>query len=61
LFADAEPIERAFLGEPVREVLALVEWALAREVDPGFEKEDTGLDRGSSGRSKPVSFSRPVE
>lgn len=37
LFTDAEPIERAFLGEPIREVLALVDWALAHEYDPGFE------------------------
>jgi hypothetical protein len=36
LFTDAEPIERALLGEPVREVLALVDWALAHEYDPGF-------------------------
>ena len=37
LFADAEPIQKAFLGEPVRKVLALVDWALAHEDDPGFE------------------------
>ena len=37
LFTDAEPIQRAFLNEPVKEVLALVEWAMEHEDDPGFE------------------------
>ena len=37
LFADAEPIRRAFLGELVKEVLALVDWALAHEDDPRFD------------------------
>jgi len=37
LFTDAEPIQRAFLGELVREVLALTEWAMEHEDDPSFE------------------------
>lgn len=36
-FTDTEPIRRAFLGEPVKEVLALVEWAMEHEDEPGFE------------------------
>lgn len=30
---------RAFLGEPVEEVLAMAEWALSREGEAGFEPE----------------------
>lgn len=37
LFCDSKPIRRAFEGEPVKEVLALVEWAMDQQDDPGFD------------------------
>ncbi len=37
LLCDPEPIQIAFLGEPVEEVLEMVRWALRHEQDPGFD------------------------
>ena len=37
LLCDEEPIRKAFIGEPVEEVLAMVRWALSHEDDEGFD------------------------
>ncbi len=37
LLCDPEPIQDAFIGEPVEEVLEMVRWALKHEGDPGFD------------------------
>jgi hypothetical protein len=37
LMCDEEPIRKAFIGEPVEEVLAMVRWALSHEDDEGFD------------------------
>src|SRR5215208_5711759 len=37
LLCDPEPIDDAFIGEPVEEVLEMVRWALSHEDDEGFE------------------------
>ncbi len=37
LLCDPGPIQDAFLGEPVEEVLDMVRWALKHEGDPGFD------------------------
>ena len=36
LMCDEEPIHKAFIGEPVEEVLTMVRWALSHEDDEGF-------------------------
>ncbi len=37
LFADPEPIIAAFLDEPVKEALAMVEWCVRHEGEEGFD------------------------
>lgn len=37
MFADAEPIIAALEGEPLKEALAMVEWCVRHEGDPGFD------------------------
>jgi len=37
LMCDPEPIQDAFLGEPVEEVLEMVRWAIRHEQDEGFD------------------------
>ena len=37
LMCDEEPICKAFIGERVEEVLAMVRWALSHEDDEGFD------------------------
>src|ERR671917_1971424 len=37
LLCDPQPIQDAFVGEPVEEVLEMVRWALKHEGDPGFD------------------------
>jgi hypothetical protein len=37
LMCDEEPVRKAFIGEPVEEVLAMVRWALSHEDDEGFD------------------------
>jgi hypothetical protein len=37
LLCDQEPIHKAFIGEPVEEVLAMVRWALSHQEDEGFD------------------------
>ena len=37
LMCDEESIRKAFIGEPVEEVLAMVRWALSHEDDEGFD------------------------
>lgn len=37
MFADQEPVVAAFLGEPVKEALAMVEWAVRHEGEEGFD------------------------
>ena len=37
LLCDPQPIQNAFLGEPVEEALEMVRWALKHEDDPGFD------------------------
>jgi len=37
MFADPDPIISAFLGEPVKECLAMVEWCVRHEGEPGFD------------------------
>jgi hypothetical protein len=37
LMCDEEPIYKAFIGEPVEEVLAMVRWALSHMEDEGFD------------------------
>jgi hypothetical protein len=37
LLCDAEPIDDAFIGEPVEEVLEMVRWAISHEDDEGFD------------------------
>jgi hypothetical protein len=37
LFCDLKPINDAFIGEPVEEVLEMVRWALKHEDDEGFD------------------------
>jgi len=37
MFADQEPIISAFLGEPVKEALAMVEWCVRHEGEEGFD------------------------
>ncbi|MDQ3637263.1 MAG: hypothetical protein M3426_04615 [Actinomycetota bacterium] len=37
LFADQEPIIAALEGEPVKEALAMIEWCVRHEGDPGFD------------------------
>ncbi len=37
LLCDAEPIRKAFIGEPAEEVLEMVRWALKHEQDKGFD------------------------
>jgi hypothetical protein len=39
LMCEEEPIRKAFIGEPVEEVLAMVRWALSHEDDDGFDPE----------------------
>jgi hypothetical protein len=39
LMCDEEPIRKAFIGEPVEEVLAMVRWALSHEDDEGFDTQ----------------------
>jgi hypothetical protein len=60
LLCDQEPIHKAFIGEPVEEVLAMVRWALSHEDDEGFDTAKVLTDwaqkrgRGAwSGRPKP--------
>ena len=37
LLCDLAPIQDAFIGEPVEEVLEMVRWALSHEDDEGFD------------------------
>lgn len=37
LFCEPRPIMNAFIGEPIKEALALCEWAVAHEGDAGFD------------------------
>ena len=37
LMCEEEPIRKAFIGEPVEEVLAMVRWVLSHEDDEGFD------------------------
>jgi hypothetical protein len=37
LMCDQEPIRKAFIDEPVEEVLEMVRWALSHEDDEGFD------------------------
>jgi len=37
LLCDPQPIQDAFLGEPVEEALEMVRWALKHEADEGFD------------------------
>ena len=37
LLCDPQPIQNAFLGEPVGEALEMARWALKHEDDPGFD------------------------
>lgn len=37
LFADQEPVVSALEGEPVKVALAMVEWCVRHEGDPGFD------------------------
>src|SRR4051812_44428870 len=37
LLCDQEPIHKAFIGEPVEEVLVMVRWALSHQQDEGFD------------------------
>ena len=37
LLCEEEPIRKAFIGEPVEEVLEMVRWALKHEDDDGFD------------------------
>jgi hypothetical protein len=37
LFSDAEPILAAFVGEPVKEAIAMIEWCVGHEGEPGFD------------------------
>jgi hypothetical protein len=37
LLCDEEPIHKAFIGEPVEEVLEMVRWVLSHEDDEGFD------------------------
>jgi hypothetical protein len=60
LMCDEEPIRKAFIGEPVEEVLAMVRWALSHEDDEGFDPAKVltqwaeKRERGAwSGRPKP--------
>ena len=39
LLVEAKVVRQAFLGEPVEEVLAMVEWALKHEGEAGFDAE----------------------
>jgi hypothetical protein len=39
LMCDQEPIYKAFIGEPVEEILTMVRWALSHEEDEGFDVE----------------------
>src|SRR4051794_34308908 len=39
LLCDEEPIRKAFIGEPVEEILAMVRWALSHTEDEGFDVE----------------------
>ncbi len=40
LLIEAKVARQAFLGEPVEEVLAMVEWALKHEGEAGFDPEE---------------------
>jgi hypothetical protein len=60
-----EPIRKAFIGEPVEEVLAMVRWALSHEDDEGFDPQKVLTDwaqkreRGAwSGRPSKSSLTR---
>jgi hypothetical protein len=37
LLCDPQPIQDAFLGEPVEEILEMVRWAIRHERDEGFD------------------------
>lgn len=37
LFADQEPVVAALEGEPVKVALAMIEWCVRHEGDPGFD------------------------
>lgn len=37
LLCEEEPIRKAFIGEPMEEVLEMVRWALSHEDDEGFD------------------------
>jgi hypothetical protein len=44
LMCDEEPIRKAFIGEPVEEVLAMVRWTLSHEDDEGFDAQKVLTD-----------------
>jgi hypothetical protein len=68
LMCDEEPISKAFIGEPVEEILAMVGWALSHQDDEGFDtakvltnwaqKRERGAWSTTPRKSSPVSQSR---
>src|SRR3954453_15694302 len=44
LMCDQEPIHKAFIGEPVEEVLTMVRWELSHEDDEAFDVEKVLAD-----------------
>src|SRR4051812_22056175 len=58
LLCDEEPIYKAFIGEPVEEVLEMVRWALSHTEDEGFDTAKV-LTNWAQKRERGVWSTRP--